>query len=103
MLSQKFTREFASVIEAAGNLAVAIEADAMLFLVDNAVDWERLREIVPAEVTKILVAADLEEDVETAPNFGLIPIALNKEDAPLLERLQHALLEGVADEAGGSG
>ncbi len=98
MQSQKITREFSSVVEAAGNLALAVNADAMLFLVDGAIDWERLRELVPPEVTKILVAADLEEDVEAASGFGLIPITLNKEDAPLLERLQHALLEGVADE-----
>jgi DNA integrity scanning protein DisA with diadenylate cyclase activity len=44
------------------------------------------------------VAADREEDLEAAPGFGLTPLVLNNEDAPLLERLQHALIEAVADE-----
>ncbi len=47
MTFKKFTREFASVTEAAGNLAVAIKADAILFLLDTGTDWERLRELVP--------------------------------------------------------
>lgn len=98
MSTQKITREFTSVVEAAGNLALAVEADAILFLLDGATDWERLRELVPAEVQRVLVAADREEDLEATTGFGLTPIVLNKEDAPLLERLQHALLEAVADE-----
>jgi diadenylate cyclase len=98
MNTQKFTREFSSVVEAAGNLAVSIGADSLLFLLDGATDWERLRELVPQELQRILVAADREEDLEAATGFGLIPLVLNKEDSPLLERLQHALLEAVADE-----
>jgi diadenylate cyclase len=98
MSTQKITREFTSVVEAAGNLAVAIQADAILFLLDGATDWERLRGLIPAEVQRVLVAADREEDLEAAPGFGLTPLVLNKEDAPLLERLQHALIEAVADE-----
>jgi diadenylate cyclase len=98
MSTQKITREFTSVVEAAGNLAVAIQADAILFLLDGSTDWERLRELIPAEVQRVLVAADREEDLEAAPGFGLTTLVLNKEDAPLLERLQHALLEAVADE-----
>ncbi len=98
MTVQKFTREFASVIESAGGLAVAVKADAILILLDSATDWERLRELIPQEITRILVAADREEDLENANTFGLTPLVLNKEDSPLLERLQHALLEAVADE-----
>ncbi|MFM8396626.1 MAG: hypothetical protein ACKOAH_02250, partial [Pirellula sp.] len=98
MNTQKFTREFSSVVEAAGNLAVSTGADSLLFLLDGATDWERLRELVPNEIQRILVAADREEDLEAATGFGLIPLVLNKEDSPLLERLQHALLEAVADE-----
>ena len=98
MTVQKFTREFASVIESAGELACAVKADAILVLLDSATDWERLRELVPSEIKRILVAADRIEDLAEADKFGLIPLVLNKEDSPLLERLQHALLEAVADE-----
>jgi DNA integrity scanning protein DisA with diadenylate cyclase activity len=98
MTFKKFTREFASVTEAAGNLAVAIKADAILFLLDTGTDWERLRELVPSEIKRILVAADRAEDLAEAEEHGLTPLVLNKEDSPLLERLQHALIEAVADE-----
>ncbi|MFN7875229.1 MAG: DNA integrity scanning protein DisA nucleotide-binding domain protein [Pirellula sp.] len=98
MTFKKFTREFASVTEAAGHLAVAIKADAILFLLDTGTDWERLRELVPPEIKRILVAADRAEDLAEAEEHGLIPLVLNKEDSPLLERLQHALIEAVADE-----
>jgi hypothetical protein len=56
MSTQKITREFTSVVEAAGNLAVAIQADAILFLLDGSTDWERLRELIPAEVQRVLVS-----------------------------------------------
>ena len=98
MTIQKFTRELAIVIESAGKLACAVKADAVLVLLDSATDWERLRELVPPEIKRVLVAADRVDDLADAEKFGLIPIVLNKEDSPLLERLQHALLEAVADE-----
>ncbi|MFY7877096.1 MAG: hypothetical protein ACOVQM_16700, partial [Pirellula sp.] len=86
MTVQKFTREFASVIESAGGLACAVKADAILILLDSATDWERLRELVPAEIKRILVAADRVADLVDADNFGLIPLVLDKDDSPLLER-----------------
>lgn len=98
MSLQKITREFASVTEMAGKLACAVKADAILFLLENGVDWERLRELVPPEIKRVLVAADHPEDLEDADKHGLTPLVLHKENAPLLERLQHALIEAVADE-----
>jgi diadenylate cyclase len=98
MTFQKLTREFASVTEAAGALALAIKADAILFLLTAETDWERLRELIPDDIKKVLVAADRPEELEGASDFGLTPLVLNKEDSPLLERLQHALIEAVADE-----
>ena len=44
------------------------------------------------------MALDSQEDLEGAAEAGLKTLALNKEKAPLLERLQHALLEAAADE-----
>ena len=46
----------------------------------------------------VIVAVDSVDDLEGAAEAGLKPLALNKEKAPLLERLQHALLEAAADE-----
>ena len=66
MTVQKFTRELASVIDAAGKLACSVKADAVLVLLDSATDWERLRELVPSEIKRILVAADRVEDLADA-------------------------------------
>jgi diadenylate cyclase len=46
----------------------------------------------------VIVAVDSPDDLEGAAEVGLKPIALNKDKSPLLERLQHALLESAADE-----
>lgn len=94
----KLSRQLILVLESASKLAIESEADAMLLLLDGSTDWGRLREIIPMEVRKVIVAADHVMDLDGASDVGLIPLVLNKEDSPLLERLQHALLEAVADE-----
>ena len=98
MTVQKLSRQLVVVLESASKLAVDSEADAMLLLLDGSTDWGRLREIIPQEIRKVIVAADHVLDLDGASEAGLVPLVLNKEDSPLLERLQHALLEAVADE-----
>ncbi len=97
MAVQRFTKQFAVMLETAGHLVTQIGADALLVLVDGVTDWDKLRQAVPASVQQVIVAADLEEDLEGAAARGLLPLPLNKEKSPLLERLQNALLESVAD------
>ncbi len=94
----KLSKQIILVLESASKLAIETEADAMLLLLDGTTDWGRLRESIPPEVRKVIVAADRKDDLDGASDVGLIPLVLNKEDSPLLERLQHALLEAVADE-----
>jgi DNA integrity scanning protein DisA with diadenylate cyclase activity len=98
MTVQKLSRQLIVVLESASKLAIDSEADAMLLLLDGSTDWGRLREIIPLEIHKVIVAADHVLDLDGASEAGLVPLVLNKEDSPLLERLQHALLEAVADE-----
>jgi diadenylate cyclase len=97
MVSQRFTKQFSVMLETAGSLVMQTGADALLVLVDGITDWEKLRHAVPASVEHVIVAADLEEDLVGAEARGLLPLPLNKEKSPLLERLQNALLEAVAD------
>jgi len=97
-MQQKFTKQFSALAAMAGGLAIQCEADALLVLLEGSTDWERLREVVSPQIDKIIVAADSEKDLDGAKEAGLVPIALHKEKSPLLERLQHALLEAVADE-----
>lgn len=97
MATQRFTKRFQSMLATAGVLAIQTGADAVLVLIDGSSDWSGIREIVPKDVEQIIVATDREEDLEGAEAEGLLPLPLNKEASPLLERLQHALLEAVAD------
>ncbi len=97
MPTQRLTKQFTTMLENAGALVLQTGADALLVLLEGATDWEKLRLAVPATVEQVIVAADLEEDLEGAEAEGLLPLPLNKEKSPLLERLQHALLEAVAD------
>lgn len=97
MVAQRFTKQFGVMLETAGGMALQTGADALLVLLQGPTDWEKLRQAVPKNVEQIIVAADLEEDLDGAEAEGLLSLPLNKEKSPLLERLQHALLEAVAD------
>lgn len=97
MVAQRFTKQFAIMLETAGAIALQTGADALLVLLDGGTDWQKLRQAVPKNVEHIIVATDREEDLHGAEAEGLVSLPLNKEQAPLLERLQHALLEAVAD------
>lgn len=97
MVAHKITKQFTVMLEAAGALVGETGADALLVLLEGPTEWPKLRQAIPASVRSVIVAADLEEDLNGALQEGLIPLTLNKEKSPLLERLQHALLEAVAD------
>ena len=88
------------MILAAISLLKDLGADALLVLLDGSTDWKKLAEMAQeADFDKpLIVAVDSPEDLDGAAEAGLKPLALNKEKAPLLERLQHALLESAADE-----
>lgn len=85
---------------AAMSLLEDLGADALLVLLDGSMDWKKMAEMAQeADFDKpLIVAVDSSEDLDGAAEAGLKPLALNKEKAPLLERLQHALLESAADE-----
>jgi DNA integrity scanning protein DisA with diadenylate cyclase activity len=100
MAALRLTKHNTAVLASAMTLVKAISADAIVLLLEGATDWQRLAEMVQKyEFDKpFIVAVDSIEELDGAAEAGLKPIALNKEKAPLLERLQHALLEAAADE-----
>lgn len=98
MATQRLTKSSIAIIRAATDLLTDPGADAMLLLLDGALDWKRLAELTQAANKPIIVAADSRAELDGASEAGLRPLPLNKEKAPLLERLQHALLEAAADE-----
>ncbi len=73
-------------------------ADALLLLLEGGTDWKRISELTNSQHNTVIIALDTLEDLDGAAEAGLRPLALNKEKAPLLERLQEALLEAAADE-----
>lgn len=100
MAVQRLTKHNSAMFLAALKLVKEIGADALMVLLEGSTDWRRITEMSEeAENDKpVIVAVDSAEDLDGAAEAGLKPLALNKEKAPLLERLQHALLEAAADE-----
>lgn len=100
MPNLRLTKHNTSMLRSGIKLAEATSSDAIVLLLAGATDWQRLAELIKEEAFEkpFVVALDLVEDLEGAAEAGLHPIALQKEKAPLLERLQHALLEAAADE-----
>lgn len=97
MATIRFTKQCSTILEVAASLQISTGAQALLILVDGSMDWDKLRQTIPPIIEEIIVAADSVEDLKGAEAAGLVALPLNKEKSPLLERLQHALLEAVAD------
>ena len=98
MATQRLTKHNAAMVRAAFALLKARNADALLVLLEGSTDWKRIADMGKDCDKPIIVAVDSEDDLEGAAEAGLKPLALHKEKSPLLERLQHSLLEAAADE-----
>ncbi len=96
-LPRKFSDQMQSFCELADRLAIAHEADAMLFLLERPTDWARLRQATGEHA--VLLAGESDETLEGASDEDFDTILLNTpSETPVYERLTQALLEGVADE-----
>lgn len=84
------------MLEAGSRLREATDAEAILLLVDQPLDWEQVRQLVGNAST--LIATDEEAHLEGAADHGLKPVLLDVAGLPVHERLTQALLECVADE-----
>ncbi|MCD0458997.1 DNA integrity scanning protein DisA nucleotide-binding domain protein [Roseiconus lacunae] len=100
MANLRLTKHNIAMLESAMSLVNEISADALVLLLEGSSDWERIAELVRKKECEkpVIVAVNTVEELDGAAEAGLKPIALNKEKAPLLERLQHAILEAAADE-----
>lgn len=95
-LSIKFSDQLEAFCEIAMRLAKSEEADALLFLIEDSIDWEKLR--AATGKTHVVLASDRPKHLAKADDFGFDTIELNIPDSPVYERLTQALLEGVADD-----
>jgi len=92
----RFSEQFETIFDLAAKLSRAVDADALMLLIENPMDWEQLKELAGTE--KLLVAADVAAQVEGAVEAGLSTVLLKMADAPVYEKLTQALLESVADD-----
>jgi DNA integrity scanning protein DisA with diadenylate cyclase activity len=98
MQALRLTDQFKALLTLAFRLTETAGVDAVLILVKEAVDWQRLRTLAGPAKTKILVAADTDEQLAGAKEAGLEPIRLDMPESPVYERLTQAVLEAVADD-----
>jgi len=96
MSTPDLSSQMEHLLEAGSRLRETSGADALLLLVDQQLDWGRVRELVGN--ASILVAADEESHLEGTADHGLEPVLLDVAGLPVHERLTQALLECVADE-----
>ena len=96
MAPAEITPQLAQVLEAAARLCEATTSEAILLMVDQRLDWERVRQLTGT--VPVLVAADDEAHLAGADEHGLKQVVLDVAGLPVHERLAQALLECVADE-----
>jgi len=93
---QKPSENFQGLFNLAVRFARAVEADALMLLVEGPTDWQRLRALTDS--VKVLIAADFPTQIEGAADAGFATVLLKMPGAPVYEKLTQALLESVADD-----
>lgn len=96
MKPTRWTEQFQTLFDGAVKLSDAVDADALLLLVDSPIDWDKLKKLSDRE--KIVIAADVADQVEGAGAAGLPTVLLDMPGVPVYEKLTQALLESVADD-----
>jgi len=102
MNPSRASNEFLTIFQAAVRLADAVGVDAILLLIDEPVDWQKLKDNGRGQ--KIVLATDTESAIDGAEAAGL-PVVLLSDTAgtSVQEKLSQALLNAVADEFLASG
>jgi DNA integrity scanning protein DisA with diadenylate cyclase activity len=96
MKPQRFDSQFAAIVDLAARLGAETDASSLLVMLEGPTDWQKLQE--RAGELRVVVAADLAEELAGAEEAGIPTIVLNMADSPVIERLTQALLTGVARE-----
>jgi len=96
MTSVNLSQQLEQLLEVAARLYEATASEAMLLLVEQRLDWERVRSFAGA--APVLVAADDEAHLAGVSDHGLRGVPLDVAGLPVHERLTQALLECVAAE-----
>ncbi|HMO84779.1 MAG TPA: DNA integrity scanning protein DisA nucleotide-binding domain protein [Lacipirellulaceae bacterium] len=94
--SSKVNEQLEAFVHVARHIAEVEEADALLVLLEAAVNWTQFR--AATKGLNVVLAADRPELLEGAKDHGFAAIELTVIDAPVYEQLTRALLESVADD-----
>lgn len=90
----KPSKQFGTIIELACRLYDEGNADVLLVLLEDDLDWKPLEEA--GKGRRLLVAADNDGQRRAAEQRGLALVSLDMPDSPVLEKIAKALLEGVS-------
>lgn len=94
MMAANVTPQLEQLLESAVRLYESTGAEAVLLLVDDRLDWARVREVTGS--VPLLVAADEANHLAGATEHALKTVVLDVVGLPVHERLAQSLLECVA-------
>jgi DNA integrity scanning protein DisA with diadenylate cyclase activity len=101
MVSSSQTQLF-TMLQIATQLVKASQADGLLILLEEIVDWKKLGQFA-AKVEAFVVATNEVNVFEAATSSGLNSVLLDRPSASLQNQLTHALVSSVAQEFISSG
>lgn len=96
MTPAEISPQLEQLLDTASRLVAATDAEAILLLVEQRLDWARVRLV--AGTAAVLVAAADDADLDGAGDHGLQRVPLDVAGLPVQERIAQALLECVAAE-----
>ena len=85
--------DFLRIFDLGKRLAITAEADALIVLIEDTMDWAAIKRHGGRE--RIIVAADTAEELEGVVEAGLETVMIDMADSPVHEKLTQALLECV--------
>ncbi len=98
MTAKQNEKTFFSFVESGIKLSKATDADAVLIMLDRAVDWSKLKKKHASTNAQLLVASAIGDVVDAALESELTTIRLDMPESSVQDRLTQAVLEGVASE-----
>ncbi|HAU49359.1 MAG TPA: hypothetical protein DCW57_09805, partial [Planctomycetaceae bacterium] len=84
------------ILEAASQLVDVTDSAALLLVVEQRLDWSRLRDLLGTRT--VLIASDDESHLVGVADHGMSRIMIDVTGLPVHERLTQALLECVAED-----
>ncbi len=94
--SLRFTGNFAELLDVALRLVPAVQAQAILILIEAPTAWEEIAD--KAKNTPVVMVADTAEILEGAAEAGLGAVAIDMPKSSVHDKLSQGLLEAAAED-----